>query len=425
MRKKIFAILSVLLLVVLTTVTGFSSKASADNQIVLKFWKGGNDIVWHDYYLNLFKEYEAKHPNIKIEYAEAPFGNGIDTKLNTAYASDTSPDIIHHALNSIAIRAEKGQYEPLDNYISHWKDKNDILPNIYEMGRYKKKLYGLGIYPTPAVFVYRKDFFKEAGLNPENPPTSWKELAVDAVKLTKRDGKIVTRAGLNMPIDEIKLLQPFGIQAGGNFVDKNGNPTFDDAGYVEALTYLTDLFKNKQVAIEQTKDRENQQSLFAVDKAAMSIVQPTWIAQLLKNDPSLKDKIGFINMKRKKAAVWSGCELLFISSESKHKKESWDLIQFIMAKQEMWNRYKTTKCPVVRKSLQDQYANDDPFINKQLLNAISVGQGAPKSMWSQLYVYKYLPQAQQEAFYGMKTPQQALKDNLALMKAEIKASNMK
>jgi len=65
-RKKIFAILSVLLLVVLTTVTGFSSKASADNQIVLKFWKGGNDIVWHDYYLNLFKEYEAKHPNIKM-----------------------------------------------------------------------------------------------------------------------------------------------------------------------------------------------------------------------------------------------------------------------------------------------------------------------------------------------------------------------
>ncbi len=424
MGKRRWTMLIVVMLITLIAVAG-SSITSADNQIVLKFWKGGNDVIWHDYYLNLFKEYEATHPNIKIEFAEAPFGNAIDTKLNTAYASDTSPDIIHHALNSIAIRAEKGQYEPLDSYISRWKDKNDILDNVYEMGRYKKKIYGLGIYPTPAVFAYRKDFFKEAGLDPDKPPTNWQELAADAVKLTKRDGKIVTRAGLNMPIDEIKFLQPFAFQAGGNFVDKNGNPTFDDAGYVEALTYLTDLFKNKQVAIEQTKDRENQQSLFAVNKAAMSIVQPTWIAQLLKNDPSLKDKIGFINMKRKKAAIWSGCELLFISSESKHKKESWELIQFIMNKQEMWNRYKTTKCPVVRKSLQEQYANDDPFINKVLLDAISVGQGAPKTMWSQLYVYKYLPQAQQEAFYGMKTPKQALKDNLDLLQAEIKASNMK
>lgn len=394
---------------------------AAEKQVVLKFWKGGNDVVWHDYYLKLFKEYEAKHPNIKIEFAEAPFGQGIDTKLNTAYASGTSPDIIHHALNSIALRAEKKQYEPLDKYISRWKGKSDIMKNIYEMGRYQGKVYGLGLYPTPAVFAYRKDFFKEAGLNPEKPPKNWKELANYAVKLTKRDGKVITRAGLNMPIDEIKILQPFAIQNGAKIYDKNGGPSFDDPRMIEALAYLTDLFKNKKVSIEQTKSKENQQSLFATGKAAMSIVQPTWIAQLLKNDPSLKDKIGFIDMKRKKKAIWSGCELLFISSESKHKKESWELIQYIMDKEEMWRRYQATNCPVVRKSLQQQYINADPFMNKILLDAIAIGQGAPKTPWSQLYVYKYLPQAQQEAFYGKKTPAQALKDNLKQLKDEIAA----
>ncbi len=424
MKRRQIAVCAILLLLGVVFGANFSNTDAAGKPVVLKFWKGGNDVIWHDYYLKLFKEYEASHPNIKIEFAEAPFGQAIDTKLNTAYASGTSPDIIHHALNSIAIRAEKGQYEPLDKYIAKWKDKGDLMENIYEMGRYQGKVYGMGLYPTPAVFAYRKDFFKEAGLNPEKPPTTWEELADYAVKLTKRDGNVITRAGLNMPIDEIKILQPFAVQNGATYTNKKGDPTFDNQQFAEALAYLTDLFKNKKVAIEQTKAKENQQSLFAIDKAAMSIVQPTWIAQLLKNDPSLKDKIGFIDMKRKKKAIWSGCELLFISSESKHKQESWDLIQYIMDKEVMWKRYQTTKCPVVRKSLQDQYAKDDPFINKVLLDAIAVGEGAPKTVWAQLYVYNYLPQAQQEAFYGKKTPEQALKDSLKQLKEEIKASNL-
>ncbi len=419
-RKSVVSIALVFVAILVLIGSGVYSQA-AEKQIVLKFWKGGNDVIWHDYYLKLFKEYESKHPNIKIEFAEAPFGDAIDTKLNTAFASGAGPDIIHHALNAIAIRADKKQFEPLDKYIAHWKDKKDIMENIYEMGRYKGKIYGMGLYPTPAVFAYRKDFFKEAGLDPEKPPATWEELAEDAVKLTKRNGNVITRAGLNMPIDEIKIIQPFAIQNGAQIFNKKGLPTFDNRQMVETLAYLTDLFKNKKVAIEQTKAKENQQSLFATGQAAMSIVQPTWIAQLLKNDPSLKDKIGFIDMKRKTKAIWSGCELLFINSESKHKQESWDLIQFIMGKEEMWQRYVDTKCPVVRKSLQDQYIKDDPFINKVLLNAIAIGQGAPKTSWSQLYVYKYLPQAQQEAFYGKKTPAEALKDNLKQLKDEIAA----
>ena len=69
----------------------------------------------------------------------------------------------------------------------------------------------------------------------------------------------------------------------------------------------------------------------------------------------------------------------------------------------------------------EQYQKDDPFLNKATIDAIAAGVGAPKVSWASLYMFKYLPQAQQEAFYGKKSPEQALKDNLKLLKDEIKA----
>ena len=333
---------SFLLLIVVLLLVGVNSIDAKPKQVELKFWKAGNDLVWHDYLLKTIQEYEKKNPNVKIEYAEAPWGQMIDTKLNTAYASGSSPDIIWHAIASIAQRADKGQYEPLDKYIAKMKDKEDILENIYELGKYKGKVYGMGVYPVPALLAYRKDFFQEVGLNPDKPPATWEELADDAVKLTKRDGQIIIRSGMTLPIDSFKNLIPFAVQNSAENINKGGKPAFDNSNMVETLAYFTDLFKNKKVSAEVSDVNENQQSLFSQGKSAISIMQSTWITQMLQNDPSVKSKIGFINMKRKKPGIWSGCEFLFINAESQHKQEAWKFIQYMLSKEEMWKRYQAT-----------------------------------------------------------------------------------
>jgi len=275
----------------------------------------------------------------------------------------------------------------------------------------------MGIYPTPFLVAYRKDYFKEAGLDPDKPPTTWEELAEAAVKLTKRDGDQVTRAGMNLPNDDHMHLIPFAVQAGGQYV-VNDKPNLDSAPFVKALEFLTDLYKNKNVAIETTFAKEGQISLFAQGKAAISNVQPSVILQMIKDRPEMKDNIGFIQLKEQQSAIWSGMEYLFMSSESKHKTEAWDFIQYAMGKEEMWNRYKATNDPVVRTSLQDQYINDNPVLNKAIVDNIGVGVANPKVNWAAVGI-KYTKQAITEAYYGKKTPEQALQDNQKLLLGEI------
>jgi multiple sugar transport system substrate-binding protein len=422
--KRILVLMGVLVLLAtcVADIGGGSVNAAKAKQVTLKFYKSDIDVVMHDYWLRAIKEYEKKKPNIKIQYSEAQGGKDMDIKLNAAYASGDSPDIIGNTIKTIAQRADKKQYAPLDKYINRMKDKNDILENVYEMGRYHGKVYGIGYYPIPAVFAYRKDFFAEAGLDPEKPPKTWEELANYAVKLTRREGNMVIRSGLVIPIDDFKTVIPFSIQNGARNVSKKGEPAFDNPQMVETLEYFTDLFRNKKVTKEVTRDQESRLGLFVQGQAAMSVIEPSRISKMLMDDPSLKNKIGFIEMKRQqRSSTWCGCHLLFISSESKHKKEAWDFIQYAIAKEEMWKRYQTTNCPVIRKSLMDQYMKDDPFFNKAIMEGVKFGAGAPKVIWATLYTTKYLPQAVGEAFYGKKTPARALKDNLRLLKEEIRA----
>ena len=425
MRNRISLLLGLFLLTALVfggggfAVSGEKKSAAPGDRVVLKFWKAGTATIWRDYWQKTIAEYEAANPHVKIEYVEAPQGQEFETKLNVGFLSGTGPDIVSHAIFSIAQRADKGQYFPLDQYLAKWKDKSDIMDNVYELGSYKGKVYGLAFYPIPSVIAYRKDYFKEAGLDPTKPPTTWEQLDDHAVKLTKRDGNFTIRAGLNIPIDETKWTIPFSIQNGAENITADGQPNFDNPQMVETLAYFTRLVLQKKVAIETTKEKERNQNLFSRGNAAISLVAPSDIAEMIKIDSTLKDKIGFMDIARKKRSIFSGADLLFVSGESKNKEEAWNFIQFALSTETMTKRYQVTNCPVVRKSLRSKYLEDQPIINAAIYDGIGIGVGAPKVPWSNLYLNKYLPQAMQEAFYGKKTPEQALKDNVQLLKKEL------
>jgi len=419
-RITLISIILLLCLGMFAWAGGASESAGGeDEKITLKFWSAGTEKIWSDYWISVTERYSKEHPNIAFDIATAPFGNEIDSKLNVAYASGTSPDIIAHGILAIADRADRGHFMPIDNYLDSYADKDDILPIVLnDFPEYKGKRYGLLMYPIPEPFVYRKDFFAEAGLDPENPPETWEDIAEVAPKVTLRNGDSVIRSGFTIPYDGLKLPIVFSRMNKAVNYDAAGTPTFDNPEMVETLEYLTDLY-NKEVSLEVTFQQERSLATFFVDKAAMAWSYPSMLKKATTDDPEFSEKMGFMELKRKQSSAFVGAHFLFLSSESKHKDEAWEFMKFFWDKDEMWRRYEETGCPPVRKSLRDRYLADDPYLNTPIFNAISVGVGAPKVPWSALYLFKYLPQAQQEAFFGKKTPEQALKDAVADLKNEL------
>jgi ABC-type glycerol-3-phosphate transport system substrate-binding protein len=101
---------------------------------------------------------------------------------------------------------------------------------------------------------YRRDFFKEAGLDPDKPPTTWEDVIEAGKALTKRDKNgTVIRAGLGWEARSISshfyywgTLLP---QKGVDFLDKSGSKSgFSNAAGMEAFQYLWDTFNGAKIS---------------------------------------------------------------------------------------------------------------------------------------------------------------------------------
>lgn len=95
---------------------------------------------------------------------------------------------------------------PLDDFIA--KDGgqeyiDDFIPAFMKNSYYDGKTYSIPFQRSTIIMYYNKDQFKEAGLDPEKPPTNWDELREYAKKLTVTDASgNVSRWGVMIPMDD-------------------------------------------------------------------------------------------------------------------------------------------------------------------------------------------------------------------------------
>jgi ABC-type glycerol-3-phosphate transport system substrate-binding protein len=408
------------------TLTGFLNPVECKGKepVKISFWVGESKSI-QDYFVKAIRKFEATHPQIQVEITIVPPNpQDIETKLNAAKLSGTYPDVFAAYLVFIGTRGARGEFANLDGYVKKWPDKNDIYDSSYEMGKYKGKLIGLGYAPVPNILIYRKDYFKEAGLDPTKPPATWDELADYAVKLTKRDnaGNVV-RAGFDIPVtDAFVFPEQFMRQNGSIVIDeKRQKPSFNDPAAAEAIQDIADLY-NKKVSIPYDYQKGDT-APFMNGKSAMSILDNALIAKLFDN-PAMADKIALAPvLKRKVKKDFSGYRLFTIGKTSKHPKESWELIEFLMSKKQMIERAEILKVPVVRKSLTKEYVAMDPVNNPIILDYVEHGKGRAAVPWASLYV-KYAEQAYEETLNRKKTAKQALNDAQKALLDELKKFNL-
>src|SRR6185437_977058 len=113
------------------------------------------------------------------------------------------------------------------------------------------QLYGIPMDSASISRYYRRDFFKEAGLDPDKPPATWEEVAEFGRKLVKKDanGNIV-RAGWSWEARSLSshfyywgTLLP---QKGVDFLNADGTKNgLDNAGGHAAFQYLYESFHGK------------------------------------------------------------------------------------------------------------------------------------------------------------------------------------
>lgn len=386
--------------------------------IKMNIMKSGLEKVWTEYYERAINDFTAANPNVTIEYFETPWAER-NTKLNVLFASNNAPDVVCDAIAVQAQRAELGQFYPIDEYLESWDDKENMMEHALELGVYQGKTYGLGYHWDPRLFAYRKDFFEEAGLNPEEPPKNFEELKTYAQKLVKKDGDIVSRSGMDIPLTKAtNYFSIFARQNGAVIVDEDKQvPLINEPECVQALEYLVDFY-NMGVAIEFNALNAAEKP-FLNGKAAMAYITPSQLKSFIEADPEMKDKVGLLPYFDEKAkATFGGLYQYFISSQSSHKDNAWDFIAFMLSKDETWKRYQKVSSPVVRKDLVDEYIKAGQF-NEVIYKAASASYPLPNVPWTGTF-RKYVEQAYEAAMLAEMAPQKALDAAQEELKQEIK-----
>ena len=427
MKKRLLSVATItaLVLVAGNVFAGGQSDSSGaeEGPVTIEFWYPSANETNDAYFDNVGARFTEWNPNIIVETTALPSADvDITQRLNTAVLSGTYPDVLSAFLVFLGTRGARGEFRDLQPFVDQWDEADDIASAVYGSGQYRGQLVGLGFFPALVVRAYRKDFFEEAGLDPERGPSTWKELREMAIQASvyDDDGNLV-RAGMDLPSQDLAnvFVEAFMRQAGSLVIDEVAQePSFTDDGAIQAFEYLADLYAENVSFPHEWADFDTQP--FVNNRSAMGNVLVSSIINMINADPGLEDEIGIAPVLegpvQRKAFV--GQRFFVMGESTEHPDEAWEFITFLMSAEEMWERYELLSIPPVRVSLQDQYIEDNPERNSVLSEYIQYGKGKAITPWTNI-ANTYVAQAYERVIAGEMTAREALMEADRGLRAEL------
>lgn len=309
----------------------------AQEKVILHVWGFPESESFRGVYASV-KEFESRHPNIKVVMGTPGGGAGIDPqKLMTSVASKTPPNLIWFDRFTISSWASRGTFIPLDEFVERdGINKDDFYEACWNEAVYDGKLYGLPWDTDCRGLYYNKAIFKELGLDPNHPPTDWDELVEYSQKMTIIGDKgRYERIGF-APNYGNAWLYLYGWLNGGEFMSADGRTcTLNEPRIVDALQYMVDAYDaiggyRSVIGFEKTGGFGLAQDPFIGGKVAM-VINGNWcLDDIARYNPNLD--FGVITPpapKGKQPLTWSGGFALVMPKGAKNTNETWELMKWL------------------------------------------------------------------------------------------------
>src|SRR6201986_2245755 len=132
----------------------------------------------------LVSEFNATHKNLQVKLTLTSINDDV-TSLATSIRAGDPPDVV--GLNDIDMPTftKNGSFTDLTAAINKLSYKSALSPGHVGLATYQGKEYGVPYWADLSVLWYNKTLFKEAGLDPNKPPTTYAQILSDAQKINK------------------------------------------------------------------------------------------------------------------------------------------------------------------------------------------------------------------------------------------------
>ena len=98
------------------------------------------------------------------------------TKLATAVQAGDVPDLMSFDLIFMPDFMKAGFLVDLTDLLKDDPNQAKVANAFKDLATYEGKLYGTGFLPDVSILLWNKGLFKQAGLDPEKPPTTLDEV---------------------------------------------------------------------------------------------------------------------------------------------------------------------------------------------------------------------------------------------------------
>lgn len=442
MRKKVSLLILSIVFVLTSILAGCSGNNEAaggsggetggtsGEKVVIDFWANKFEETTDKWFKKWVDEFNKSQDKIEVKLQIVP-GDAWAQKLKAAQAAGKAPQVYTMNYSNIAPSVAKGQLMPLDDYTDSaiWEDLYD---NVEEFVSVKGKHYAYPKLVEPsAVLYYRKDFFEEAGLDPEKPPATWDELIEYGKKLTKDN-----RYGLHVASNAAEFgWTTWGLQmySGHQAVNEDWSEATLDEHYLDLIAFYKRIYDEGIAPAQALSEYTNLQD-FGEGKVAMAITGSWGIGQLRNDYPDILDNVGVAVMPspdgdHTKPTASLGGWTLVLDGKAKNPDEAAQFISWLLAgdTEIMMDFFRTSqfsKFPA-RKSV-DEALNEDPEAQNDEVRKLIAEKIVPHSVSEPIYPWEIslaYGSAIERAIKGQ-DPQEALKQAEAEINDFIKKNSL-
>jgi multiple sugar transport system substrate-binding protein len=208
-------------------------------------------------YQQVWDEFSAKHPGVKVELMTIPSGVSYLDKLTSMIVANDPPDIFALDRSQLDPFVHQGAMVDLTPLVKRDAAKarwNDILPSLQSQYTYEGKIVEFPNGPVNIGIFYNKDAFDRAGLKLPAESWTWDDLLETARALTERTpGGDVVQWGLGWVNS---FFEPWVWANGGEVYDKPFNMTkclLDQPAAYNGIQWYADLIHRRGVAPRQSQ----------------------------------------------------------------------------------------------------------------------------------------------------------------------------
>jgi len=344
---------------ILISVIGLAATGCNDNEdqidgksTVTVWYPFGSDMAQQ--MRDLVAEFEKTHPAIRIKLSYASNNLTSSQKLFLAIAGGSAPDVTFVDGQQLAEWAARGALTDITDFVneSHLSGDDFWLPRWQE-STFDGRVFALpwGADPNFAM-LWNKQVFRDAGLDPNRPPTTIKELdeyndkitRVDSMGRILRIGIIPSSSGLWGWTGDNAIFT-WGYAFGGDFyqIPKKGElvgkVTADNLRNVEALKWMQSYaakYGMEHLAAFEQNFVGQANNPFYLGKVAISLMHVTQLQYLKKYAPNLDYGVAFIPAPPdgEHPTGWIGGWSLAIPRGARASKEAFEFMRWMCTSNE-------------------------------------------------------------------------------------------